>query len=1075
MQSQLLQHAPLNDDEQSDELTPGHIEIPPTHFWEVMLPALKNLSATKLLRNRYITQLGQPATWFDASSFGEAVMTGAVLPWRAVQIDGMTYAICLRNVATVVIDAWATETNAASSWTATQLGSYLAKRIETRSCLTGPLVMRSRRERVPLPIATVLVGASHFYLIVPVTIDQLEVANKAVIAMRRVMRDPDWGFQVIGTSDGFQLRDAQASRPKLTSINIILVITTVSTGHLRVKQTNAKARLMTLVDVCTIFDSIDSVDELTRFWSYVDGLGQYGSSPLSDLGDLFGSFRDTHAQIIEGALTPNFLALDPHWGASWRYKQLKDFWSQAPLVFPDEESAWKIQETKSVSSLSSVIARNIPKFAWSAVIGTTTLNFILSVDDVGLEPQDGSMLELFIHCAADSIAERNSIIEPFLQLPMRRINFHCFSEDYLLASGEDKQIQQALAMPLITGWEEMASMDSDSYQARVIVNLAKLAQELENAEDATFEAACALVVVEHLFEILDNPMPSELREAILNTAVRSPRFTLGRMQRMVDVPDYTQPQVPTFEDYKVARRDLAILLKEQDIEPGTYELEVAKALINRARESYRDEVHKRICEMDRESLLRYCTNQYDSLTASYNRDEIRIKQSLRHEVDYDREHSMSEAHEKFIRDSKNYRYLLECSVVITSAKTSPARSEAVLSILAMVDWLLVLYSASDVLHNDIDVGGLRIDDQYVPEVFFSEKRKHEEDVFGREMAALRLGVDVIEEDKVSTAMSTEAYFALLDEAFDKDLEFTYTHMLQVFSTLMLWVSVGGAQELACEYASEKQSIAERAVTTYPELPLDAALAVIEFLILKPDQAWHLIGKEDVPDDVPVWEHFKRVSRHAIRPLIELTDGRVLWGAAVVERASRIWRGAISGGYLPADYPWPSIKKVVGQLKKELEDDLEVRAHEICARVMPYAIKGMDFKSRFPNQDFPEVGDFDVLAYRSEKNLWLTVECKYNQPAFCLKDTRRLRDKIFVGGREKSQLQKIEQRREFFIQNTDTLRSLLGWPLPEDKPMTLLELYVSKDMHFWLRFPPYEVPTHFVQIDTLDTWLRSNVL
>jgi hypothetical protein len=1076
LQSQLLQQVPFNGNDQPDESSPGHTEIPPANFWEVTLPALSNLLSVNQLHDRYITQFGKPATWSsDVNSFSEAVMTGAALPWQAVRIDGTTYAMCLRNATTVVIDAWAAETYAASPWVATQLGSYLAKRIKTRSCLTGPLVMRSCRERVPLPIAAVLISAPRFYLLVPVTIDQLEVAKKAVISMHRVMRDLDYWFQVIGTSDRFQLRNSQSSTHQPTSMKIILVISTVTTGHLKVRKTNTKAQLMSLVDACTIFDSIESVDELTRFWNYVDDLGQYGGSPLSDLGDLFGSFRDAHAQIIEGALMPNFLSLDPHWGASWRYNQLKKFWSQAPLIFPDEDNFWEVNETMSDSSLSSVIAKNTPKIAWSSVIGATTLYFILDADDVGLESQDGSLLELFLHCAADSIAERASIIEPFLQLPMRRINLNCFSEDHLLASGKNEQVQQALVMPLITEWEELASMDPHSYQARVIVNLAKLAQELEIAEDATFEAACALVVIEYLFEVLDCPMPSKLREALINTADRSPRFTVSHMQRQVDVPDFTQPQAPTSEDYKVARRDLAILLKGQDIEPGMYDLEVAKALINRGREAYRDEVHKRIREMDRESLLWYCVNQYDSFTASYGRDETRIKQSLGHEVDYDREHAMFESHKKFIRESKNYRYLLECSVVLTSAQASPARAEAVLSILAMVDWLLVLYSASDVLHNDIDVVGLRIDDQHVPEVFFSEKRMHQEDVFGRELAALRLGVNVVEEDKVSTAMSTESYFSLLDKAFDKDLQFTYTHMLQVFSTLTFWVSVGGDQELACEYASEKQSIAERAVATYPELPFNAALAVIEFLILKSDHAWHLIGKDHVPDDVPVWEHFKRGSRHAIRPLIELADDRVLWGAAVVERASRIWRGAISDGYLPADYPWPNIKKAVRQLKKELEGDLEVRAHDICDRVMPYAIKGIDFKSRFPNQKFPEVGDFDVLAYRPEKNLWLTVECKYNQPAFCLKDARRLRDTIFGRGSKKGQLQKIEQRRDFFIQNIDTLRSLLGWPTPEEEPFSVSELYVSKDMHFWLRFPPYEVPTHFVQIDTLDAWLRSNVL
>ncbi len=166
-----------------------------------------------------------------------------------------------------------------------------------------------------------------------------------------------------------------------------------------------------------------------------------------------------------------------------------------------------------------------------------------------------------------------------------------------------------------------------------------------------------------------------------------------------------------------------------------------------------------------------------------------------------------------------------------------------------------------------------------------------------------------------------------------------------------------------------------------------------------------------------------------------------------------------------------MRAAVGKLKKELEDGLEDRAHEVCARVMPHAIKGIDFKYRFPKLQFPDVGDFDVLAYRPEENQWLTAECKYNQPAFCLKDTRRLRDRIFGGGNELGQLRKIERRRDFLAENADTLRTLLGWPAPADKPFSVTELYVSKDMHFWLRFPPYEVPTRFVQIDTLDAWLR----
>ncbi|MDN8688461.1 hypothetical protein Q0L85_13985, partial [Staphylococcus aureus] len=87
------------------------------------------------------------------------------------------------------------------------------------------------------------------------------------------------------------------------------------------------------------------------------------------------------------------------------------------------------------------------------------------------------------------------------------------------------------------------------------------------------------------------------------------------------------------------------------------------------------------------------------------------------------------------------------------------------------------------------------------------ERKSQEEVFGLEMAALRLGINVAEEDKVTTELSTQAYMELLDAAFAKDLRFTYSHMLQVLSTLIQWVSGGGAQELACGYICDRQVMA----------------------------------------------------------------------------------------------------------------------------------------------------------------------------------------------------------------------------------------------------------------------------
>lgn len=61
---------------------------------------------------------------------------------------------------------------------------------------------------------------------------------------------------------------------------------------------------------------------------------------------------------------------------------------------------------------------------------------------------------------------------------------------------------------------------------------------------------------------------------------------------------------------------------------------------------------------------------------------------------------------------------------------------------------MVLAGASDILHNGIDVGGVEIDETYVPEVFYSGDSDEKNALFAREYAKSRLGVDDNDEDAV---------------------------------------------------------------------------------------------------------------------------------------------------------------------------------------------------------------------------------------------------------------------------------------------------------------------------------------
>jgi hypothetical protein len=85
----------------------------------------------------------------------------------------------------------------------------------------------------------------------------------------------------------------------------------------------------------------------------------------------------------------------------------------------------------------------------------------------------------------------------------------------------------------------------------------------------------------------------------------------------------------------------------------------------------------------------------------------------------------------------------------------------------------------------------------------------------------------------------------------------------------------------------------------------------------------------------------------------------------------------------------------------------------------------------------------------------------------------IRDRIFGISPDRGQFSKIERRREFLSSNLDRLRTLLGWPAPPiELPASVCEIYVSRDIYWWMRNPPYEVSTHFIRIDAFDGWLRA---
>lgn len=94
----------------------------------------------------------------------------------------------------------------------------------------------------------------------------------------------------------------------------------------------------------------------------------------------------------------------------------------------------------------------------------------------------------------------------------------------------------------------------------------------------------------------------------------------------------------------------------------------------------------------------------------------------------------------------------------------------------------------------------------------------------------------------------------------------------------------------------------------------------------------------------------------------------------------------------------------------------------------------------------------------------------------MKDSRRLRDRIFgkAENDRAGQFSRILDRRKFLETHRSRLLELLQCAQPESVPLRNIELYVSRDVYYWMVHPPYPVPTQFVRVDTLDTWIKTEL-
>ncbi|HDY8870338.1 TPA: hypothetical protein ACWML4_004320 [Klebsiella pneumoniae] len=1070
LQDQFL--SSLNPVDTLSEFSPGHVEIPPETFWKGCHQALTDACHVfEKIRSQtekiFIKKAWEFRSINSTAELSNIIMEGVALPAIGINIGDRVYPLSFRNMANVIIEHYASKKMDIDCSDA--ISNFISQRFE--SIIEEPFLLLSRKKVLPYKFSGLLQGNDKFYLFALFDIDSASKLKDIEEDVFELFNQGEWALSPISSSQLLGIRNRSGKQLSIDDIEFIFINSNLTTAmhFFEPPQLKYSHHIFFLTEFIALFDSIENLNELSLFFSYLDKNKSKINPFFISVIDKFASFRSTYSVLEDGAIDFNMITLDPHWGSNWRYEELEIYWSQAPSNFPDINVKWNISNT--YQGNISLISKNHFYVSWSTKINNCTIHFCADCKPLLNEDHlNGQLLTLFLECACDALSQRKDILENTSLQDIKRITVHCtIDKKYLVDSNSD--ITENFAPELFTH-VSLINKDNSAANIKIHINLPLMQYRLNRPQNASFQADVCIAFLQSLSQMLHIEFSEDIWQQIINTGNRPARMAISSEERTFDTLEI-KPNVPEAKHYKLARKTLANLIKESGVNEGNYELQKAKDIINPLADFFREKIHATIRSMNREHLLQFVIENYDAYVAEDHRKKKNIMLSLQHEVNYNRTEKLAKQGTEFNRMSANYRYLLECTLSLNSKSETIPTTDAILQLLADIDWLIVLYNASDILHNDIDVGGLSIDNFYIPQVFFSEDREIKEDKFSEEQAGYKLGYNLNDTDSVESDIINEKLDDL-DRVFQQDLGFKYSSLLAVFSILFQWARFNQIK-LNVSYQATKTDMVNILLNSNTNLVNEEVEKIIDFLILNPNKIRKLLGTDSEYFDVPISDHNKRDHRYNIRPLIETSNNNIIWGAAAAYRAGTIWIAHIANGYLPAEFQWSHISHEVGKIKESIEKQLEITTFNIVKRFATQIELGIDFKKRFPKKNFPDVGDFDTLAYFSDSNTWLNIECKYNQPYYCIKDMRRLREKIFGRGDKRGQIGKIEKRINFLAANYNDIRTLLNWSEPADNhEVKFIHLYISRQTYWWLRYPPYETNINFVQVDALEAWLQENL-
>ena len=1092
IQNEIIEHINFQPSEDRLNKIPlGHIEIAPKKFWIQANVVFKNLTKADFSnfsgKEDYVIELGSVnEDILKEANFGNSAFEGALVPAYFIHYNGEYFPILPRKFSGILIDKWSELFSKYGSSIKSGEFSYqkelslrVAKFLQERFLKQDfyPIVSAIQRDGRPheLTFSGYILSEDKlvlFYVLKPyntkVDIEKelKKLGPKLKEALNLISKEPvTLGLHL---KRGNIVYGNKVPDKKLKPQVFVILPQATTQAILIDIPIDFPGDIVFIDQFLGVMDEIDKPGELSEFLDYMKEIESRIKTPFTTLLDQYGSFHDSSGVLISGANEPNIIMLDFQWGTDFRYKSLESFWEIYPEVdFMGHPRSWRVkQETPTRVRLS---AKSYLCCAIHLKIYETNI-FITSPFN-SQDYEQGSISNLLMECLEDYLSRLKGVIQKHCFFEFcKRLEIFIFPNT-LLEGDQFNNIKHL--NPLNCYWKSETGYPKPGCPGiRLVFNYKNLLEAFKDSMTNDVEVDLLIEIITKLNEFCFDPDFSRYITELTKEKGRLPRFKTIYTSKVVAFPEHINSEVPTIHDHKLSRKTEAQIALSCEIKPGKYKLDKAKQIMNSLRREMVKEIDREISQYSYEENIKYLITRIDALINEFAIEKIRLKESLKHEVDFVREEHYSKANEKLISQHKNYRYLLEKFVQIKPNSTKRLSDKSFRYLVALVDKIHEIYSASDNLNYEIYSVGLTIDRDFLFQVKYKEDLDSMQKKYSQDQARIDLGSEGNESDRVDSSIPIEDHLDQLDKAFKKDFGFGLKNMVNLLHVMSLWPSYTQGVEEAPYYLASKEEINKVAEKDIKDFDVSKTEKILDFLTLKKEGMLTILGSSKPAEDLPVWEHQKRPYRYLIRPLFFI-NGKYCWGPHSTERSSNVWINITTNGFLPADFTATNVNKVLSTNQVALEKNLENKTLEILKRHTTFAER-VNYGRGTHDQS---LGEYDVLSYLPQKNILLNIECKDIVGAFCLKDAKRIRDRIFRPEYEKGRrvkhpgnLIKVEKREEWLKDNTSLFAKVLKWPI--NKNPKIISIYVTRMDYWWTKFPPRPTTVGFMRVDFLDKYIKD---